>query len=99
MKTLPRFAVGLFLLPAFGLAAPTAARAEEDTEELYKKVVRSTVFIVSPLKDGYSMGSGSLVDVEKRIVITNYHVARHGKFCYCQFPVYHKDGNIMTTPA
>ncbi|WP_020468386.1 S1 family peptidase [Zavarzinella formosa] len=96
MKTLPRFAVGLILLSAFGPAFPSTARAEEDIEDLYKKVVRSTVFIVSPLRDGYSMGSGSLVDAEKRIVITNYHVARHGKFCYCQFPVHLKDGSIMT---
>lgn len=92
MKTFPRLAAGLLVISAFG----GAARAEEDTEGLYKKVVKSAVFIVQPLKDGYSMGSGSLVDLEKRIVVTNYHVARHGKLCYCQFPVYQKDGEMMT---
>ncbi len=92
MKMFPPLAANLLVLTAFG----GSLRAEEDTEELYKKVVKSAVFIVSPLKDGYAMGSGSLVDAEKRIVVTNYHVARHGKFCFCQFPVYQKDGEIMT---
>jgi S1-C subfamily serine protease len=67
-----------------------------DPEELYKKVVRSCVFIVTPLKGGYAMGSGSLIDLEKKIVLTNYHVVDEEDLVYVQFPVYEKDGSIMT---
>lgn len=86
------------LLVGLSIANPAHIRAEEDIEDIYKRVVRSTVFIVQPSKDGrgYSMGSGSLVDVEKRIVITNYHVISDGKICYCQFPVYQKGGELMS---
>jgi len=74
---------------------PPAAPAL-DPEELYKKVVRSCVFIVTPLKGGYAMGSGSLIDLEKKIVLTNYHVVDEEDQVYVQFPVYEKDGSIMT---
>lgn len=67
-----------------------------DVEDLYKKVVRSCVFIVTPLKGGYAMGSGSLIDVDKRLILTNYHVVHGSDYVYCQFPVYEKDGSIMT---
>jgi len=41
------------------------------------------------------MGSGSLIDAEKRLVITNYHVVDVEKYVYVQFPVTNKDGSLM----
>jgi RNA polymerase sigma factor (sigma-70 family) len=67
-----------------------------DAAELYTRGVKSTVFIVTPLKDGISMGSGSLIDAEKRYVLTNYHVVGEGDSVYVQFPVRNKDGGLMT---
>lgn len=40
-------------------------------QEVYEKAVSSTVFIANP---GRGFGSGSLVDAQKRLILTNYHV-------------------------
>jgi hypothetical protein len=76
--------------------APRAAADEEAGVELYKKVVKSCVFIVTPVKGGYAMGSGSLIDAEKKLVLTNWHVVDEEDIVFVQFPVYLKSGEIMT---
>jgi S1-C subfamily serine protease len=48
------------------------------------------------MKDGISMGSGSLIDAEKRYIITNSHVVHDADWVYVQFPVRNKDGSLMT---
>jgi len=75
-------------IPSLGFGPRLAA---EETEDLYEKVVKSCVFIVRPItKESFSMGSGSLIDAEKRYVITNYHVTRDKPVVYAQFPRYIK---------
>lgn len=79
------------------VASPRIALADEvDVQALYKKAVRSCVFIIVPVKGGLGMGSGSLVDVEKRIVVTNYHVVEDRDIVFVQFPMYQKTGEIVT---
>jgi hypothetical protein len=97
MKTLRNFLAILTVLavPTFGLAPRLAA--EEEAVELYKKCVKSTVFIVSPVKGGgMAMGSGSLIDKEKKYVLTNFHVVDEEDICFVQFPIYQKNGEILT---
>src|ERR1043166_5804700 len=84
----------LLSLPAIGLS-PRLAAEDVDAVALYKKVLKSCVFIVTPVKGGYAMGSGSLIDVEKKLVVTNYHVVEEEKVVFVQFPVYLKDGTVM----
>jgi S1-C subfamily serine protease len=67
-----------------------------DGPGLYEKCVRSTVFIVTPLKGGSAQGSGTLIDAEKRYVLTNYHVVDEVDNVFVQFPVRNKDGSLMT---
>jgi hypothetical protein len=81
-------------LPTFGLASRAAAQ-EVDGEVLYKKVVKSCVFIVTPVKGGYGMGSGSLIDADKRLVLTNFHVVDEENIVFVQFPTFMKDGEIL----
>ena len=90
----PCFAVFTLLgIPSLGLGPRLAA---EETEVLYEKVVKSCVFIMTPLtKTSYAMGSGSLIDAEKRYVITNYHVVDEIPVVYAQFPMYIK-GKLET---
>src|SRR6478672_6695020 len=76
-------------LPTFGLASRAAAQ-EVDGEVLYKKVVKSCVFIVTPVKGGYGMGSGSLIDADKRLVLTNFHVVDEENIVFVQFPTFMK---------
>jgi S1-C subfamily serine protease len=73
---------------------PRAKAEDLSSEDLYDKVVNSCVFIITPLKGGFAMGSGSLVDSEKRYVITNYHVVEDKDFVFAQFPIYVKGKRI-----
>jgi Trypsin-like peptidase domain len=83
------------VLPAVGFG-PRAAADDVDSSELYQKVVKSCAFIVTPLKGGFAMGSGSLIDRDKRLILTNYHVVHDEDTVFVQFPIYLKDGSIMT---
>ena len=75
--------------------SPRLAADEVDAPALYKKVLKSCVFIVTPLKGGYAMGSGSLIDAERKYVLTNYHVVSDRDMVYCQFPVVLKSGEVL----
>ena len=81
------------LLAAALVSGPAAAA---DTGELIlKHALRSTAWIVVPIKNGLSMGSGSLIDAERRLVLTNYHVVRNvGDTCIVQFPIF-ENGNVV----
>jgi hypothetical protein len=92
MKSL-RIAFAVAALIVCGLAPRLSA---QDEPSLYDRCVKSCVFIVTPLKGGHAEGSGSLIDVEKRLVITNYHVVDEDDSVYVQFPVRLKDGTLMT---
>jgi S1-C subfamily serine protease len=86
------------LLASLALAALVTgpARADEiDTGDLYQKVVRSCVYIISPAKGGFGAGSGALIDAEQRIVLTNEHVVDDNKYVFLQFPIFDKDGKIV----
>src|SRR5262245_2162477 len=87
----------LLALPGLGLSSRLAAQ-EVDTAELYEKVVKSAVFIVTPLKGGAARGSGSLIDLDKKLVVTNYHVVDEADFVFVQFPKYTKAGTLITNP-
>ena len=97
LRTLPAL-FALAALPSLGLA-PRLAAEETDSVKLYKKVVDSAVFIVTPFQGGMGMGSGSLIDKEKRYVLTNYHVVEDKDMVYCQFPVHlpEKQGGGLLT--
>src|SRR5262245_55912736 len=84
-------------LPGLGLA-PRLAAEDLDTADLYEKVVKSAVFIVTPLKGGAARGSGSLIDLDKKLVLTNYHVVDEAEWVYVQFPRYTKSGQMITNP-
>jgi serine protease Do len=58
--------------------------------------VPSTVFIVTPLKEGHTEGSGTLIDVEKRLVLTCFHLVDGSDTVFVQFPVRLKDGELET---
>lgn len=66
--------------------------------EIYQKTLKGTVWIRN-VRDGQtSMGTGSLVDADKRLVLTNHHVIDGFKGpLEVYFPVV-KDGELMTDP-
>ncbi|CAN5491634.1 hypothetical protein BH11PLA2_BH11PLA2_22380 [soil metagenome] len=55
----------LLSLPAF---------ADDEGAKVYKKVVPNVAWIHVKLDRGTATGSGTLIDAERRLVLTNYHV-------------------------
>jgi serine protease Do len=70
--------------------APGAARADA---KIYKKVLPSTAWIVTKTAEG----SGVLVDVQKRLVVTNEHVVDGQSTVAVFFPQF-KDGRHIAEP-
>src|SRR5262245_9789790 len=70
------------------MSAPSAARA---SAEVYKKVLPGTAWVVA---DGdefiagrtFSSGSGVVIDTERRLVVTNYHVVEEREEVLVFFP-------------
>ncbi|HLJ97842.1 MAG TPA: trypsin-like peptidase domain-containing protein [Gemmataceae bacterium] len=80
-----RAAVGLLLFSMVScLAGPPIRAQSENTEKIYQRLLRSTVWVVVPTSRDLTTnrvvlttGSGSLIDRARRLVLTNYHVVRH----------------------
>jgi S1-C subfamily serine protease len=85
-----------FLLVASCCFLLAGSLVAQDSTDLYKKVVRSAVFIVTPARGGIGMGSGSIVDLEQRIIITNYHVVGDAEWVFVQFPIDDDKGKMIT---
>jgi serine protease Do len=96
-----RSAIPLAFLAATHLALPATGRGQDnvDVEKLYQKVVRSTVFIAVPTKDGFNFGSGCLIDADKRLVLTAAHVVREAETASIQFPLFKSDGGVVGDKA
>jgi S1-C subfamily serine protease len=77
-------------------ARPPEPAPAVDAAAIYKQVVDSVAFIVTPMKGGIAMGSGTLIDAHKRYVLTNAHVVEDADTVFVQFPVYLKDGTRVT---
>jgi S1-C subfamily serine protease len=75
--------------------APRATAEELDSAALYERCVRSSVFVACPRKDGHQTGTGTLIDADRRLVLTSAQVVGSGPV-FCQFPVRAKDGGLVT---
>jgi HEAT repeat protein/S1-C subfamily serine protease len=80
---------------ATGAVGPRVA----DGQKIYQRLLKSTVLVITPIAGGYSKGSGSLIDVKNRIVVTNHHVVAGGvgkaqRQTYMFFPIY-QDGKLL----
>src|SRR5438105_12583644 len=82
----------------FFLSVPLA-RAQDETsgEKIYKQTLRATAWILTPRQEGsVSMGTGSLIDLKHKLVITNYHVVGENSRVLVLFPAYRKDNKLIT---
>ncbi|HEX4607289.1 MAG TPA: HEAT repeat domain-containing protein [Urbifossiella sp.] len=68
-------------------------------EEINRRLLRSTVFVIRAEPGGRSvgLGSGALLHGPKRLVVTNYHVVETAPRVAVFFPDYEK-GELVTTP-
>jgi S1-C subfamily serine protease len=86
VKPLPQTLAAILLVLAFG----NFSRADE---ELYHRTVQSTVMILDP--DREVTGSGALIDLQQRLVITNYHVVGKTRHVAVLFPVFGRDNRVV----
>ena len=79
----------LLLVVSLGFITPhTPADDKEKTggAGVYKAAVPSVVWVHSKRTKGLATGSGSLIDVERRLVLTNYHVVQETPTAGIFFP-------------
>ncbi len=85
-------------LPAWfvlaGLTPMAFAQSKDDGAEVYKKVVKSTVWIHSDRGRLLATGTGSLIDKDARLVLTNFHVVGDVKRATIYFPAFRDDKPI-----
>jgi S1-C subfamily serine protease len=97
----------LLALVLFALADGRPARAEsEDGEKVYQRLLKSAVWVISPVSKSVSAngsavvqiasGSGSLLDAKLRLILTNYHAVADREQVSVLFPVYqpNKQGKL-----
>jgi S1-C subfamily serine protease len=91
-----RWIPGLSLCTAVVLAvlAPTAVGQTESGEKIYQRTLRGTTWILGIRNDGAATGTGALVDVTHKWVITNFHVAGDANRILVFFPRF-RDGKLI----
>jgi hypothetical protein len=73
------------------LGLPARAQADDVGTTVYRKVLKSVVWIHSSRGGGkLATGSGSLLDRRHRLVLTNYHVVGDNDRATVIFPIYQK---------
>jgi S1-C subfamily serine protease len=80
----------LSLLLAALAAAPAPAADTETAEKVYQQTLKGTVWVLSPRGRGTASGTGSLIDKNRRLIITNYHVVGDSEEVLVVFPEYSK---------
>jgi S1-C subfamily serine protease len=97
------WAVAFWVLPllaaAFGLKSAQAA--DVDGGKIYQQTLPSTVWVVVPEEKTanslkVSSGTGSLIDVKHKLVLTNYHVVQNKSDVFVLFPIIQKNGKVVT---
>jgi serine protease Do len=78
---IPAAIAGLCLVATLLLTG--SARADV---KVYQEALKSTTWVLSKNADGTSSGTGVLVDAEKKLVITNFHVVGDSRAAVIFFP-------------
>lgn len=83
------------VLALSALAIPASrAAAEDNPAVIYQQTLKGTVYI----KVDHGSGSGWVVDLEKRLVVTNHHVIDRAREIRVYFPKF-QDGELVTSPG
>lgn len=85
----------LFALTLSALVPPAAAQEPAGGAKVYREAVPSVVWVHSTRDRGLATGSGSLVDRDRRLVLTNYHVVEDNPRVKVFFPAF-RDGQPVS---
>src|SRR4029450_7903217 len=78
---------------AAGLAATSTAFADA---KVYEQALQSTTWVLTKTAGKTSSGTGVLIDAEKKLVITNFHVVGEARSALVFFPAMQGDKPIVT---
>lgn len=78
---------------SFLMAKPVWADAK-----VYKDTLPSTTWIITKVDGVTSKGTGVLVDAEKKLVVTNFHVVGEARTAIVFFPDLNADGQPIVSP-
>jgi S1-C subfamily serine protease len=91
MKSILFLKNGLLGLAAAGLLLAASATAKANSA-VYQQTLHSTAWVLSPVDaNSNSTGTGVLVDAQRRLLVTNFHVVEQRKDVVVFFPSY-EDG-------
>lgn len=86
------------LLPLTAILALAAASVGQANPDVYQRTLRGTAWVISPRSDkDMSLGTGVLVDGQRRLVLTNYHVVQERTQAFVLFPLF-QQGTLVTDP-
>ena len=74
--------------------APGALGQTESGEKIYQRTLRGTTWILGIRDGGAATGTGALIDVNHKWVITNFHVAGEANRILVFFPRF-RDGKLI----
>jgi HEAT repeat protein/S1-C subfamily serine protease len=80
-------------------SAPTVHAASAKPQDIYKHVLKSAAWVVVKTSKGKGWGSGTLIDEEHLLVLTNFHVVQDAVNLVVFFPSYKPDGKLLAERA
>jgi S1-C subfamily serine protease len=86
--------LGLCAVLASATCASSAVGQTETGEKIYQRTLRGTTWILGIRNDGVATGTGALIDITHKWVITNYHVAGDANRILVFFPRF-RDGKLI----
>jgi S1-C subfamily serine protease len=85
----------LMAMTLAALAVPAVAQEPVGGAKVYRQAVPSVVWVHSTRDGGLATGSGSLIDRDRRLVLTNYHVVEDNPKAKVFFPAF-RDGQPVS---
>ncbi len=76
------------------VALATSVSAAKADGDIFSKTLKATAWVLAKSDGAISTGTGVLVDAEKKLVITNFHVIGEARTAVIFFPDF-KDGNLI----
>jgi HEAT repeat protein/S1-C subfamily serine protease len=67
---------------------PATTGGSGSVKDIYDYVLKSTTLIINVMQNGMAMGTGSVIDVNERLILTNFHVVANNAELVVFFPIY-----------
>jgi hypothetical protein len=90
-----RFGRSLLALCALAAGLSTASPAFADAK-VYEQALQSTTWVLTKTAGKTSSGTGVLIDAEKKLVVTNFHVVGEARNAIVFFPAMKDDKPVVT---